>query len=172
MRHNPLDLDGRTFERFSETHTDAHLVALDEGRERNRATAKRRGQPASGEIGVNGGLHGDVLPVSAASTYHLLNQTWRVHGSPMKKREILSVPDGVAACLNPLDILANAFYGFSMIPKSNREVTAEEMLEQCRRNRQEARILENRDRTYEIEPLPSGLRISAPVLIRAKSKAS
>jgi len=59
-----------------------------------------------------------------------------------------------------------------MIPKNSRKVTAEEMLEQCRRNRQEARILENRDRTYEIEPLPSGLRISAPVLIPAKSKAS
>jgi hypothetical protein len=90
----------------------------------------------------------------------------------MKKREILSVPDGVAACLNPLDILANAFYGFSMIPKSNREVTAEEMLEQCRRNRQEARILENRDRPYEIESPSPVSRISVPVLTRAKSKAS
>ncbi|MEI6818119.1 MAG: hypothetical protein WCL19_00810 [Verrucomicrobiota bacterium] len=90
----------------------------------------------------------------------------------MKKREILSVPDGVAAWLKPLDIPANALYGFSMIPKNNRKVTAEEMLEQCRRNRQEARILENRDRTYEIEPLPLDLRISAPVLIPAKSKAS
>lgn len=59
-----------------------------------------------------------------------------------------------------------------MIPKNSRKVTAEEMLEQCRRNRQEARILEKRDRSYEIEPLSSGLRISAPVLIRAKSKAS
>ncbi|MFM2197359.1 MAG: hypothetical protein RLZZ505_791 [Verrucomicrobiota bacterium] len=38
-----------------------------------------------------------------------------------------------------------------MIPKNNRKVTAEEMLEQCRRNRQEARILEKRDRPYEIE---------------------
>jgi hypothetical protein len=74
--------------------------------------------------------------------------------------------------LNPLDIPANAFYGFNMIPKNNRKVTAEEMLEQCRRNRQEARILEQRDRPNEIEPLSSGLRISAPVLIRAKSKAS
>lgn len=90
----------------------------------------------------------------------------------MKKREILSVPDGVAAWLKPLDIPENAFYSLCMIPKNNRKVTAEEMLEQCRRNRQEARILENRDRLYEIEPLPSGLRISAPVLIPAKSKAS
>jgi predicted DNA binding CopG/RHH family protein len=74
--------------------------------------------------------------------------------------------------LNPLDISANALYGIIMIPKNNRKVTAEEMLEQCRRNRQEARILEKRDHPYEIEPLSSGLRISAPVLIRAKSKAS
>ena len=88
---------------------------------------------------------------------------------------LLSVPDGQqleAAWLKPLNIPANALYDFIMFPKNSRKVTAEEMLEQCRRNRQEARILENRDRTYEIEPPPSGLRISAPVLIRAKSKAS
>jgi len=57
----------RAFDRFSEAQADAHLVALDEGRERNRAATKRCGQPASGEISVNGGLH--VLPMPAASTH-------------------------------------------------------------------------------------------------------
>ena len=38
-----------------------------------------------------------------------------------------------------------------MLPKNNRKVTAEEALEQCRRNRQEARILEGRDRPYAVE---------------------
>ena len=49
------------------------LVALDERRERNRAAAKRRGQPAGGEIGVNGGLH--VLPMPSASTHSSKNFT-------------------------------------------------------------------------------------------------
>jgi hypothetical protein len=56
-----------------------------------------------------------------------------------------------------------------MIPKNNRKVTAEEALEQCRRNRQEARILEKRDRPYEIEsPFPVS-RSSAPASTPAKS---
>jgi len=59
-----------------------------------------------------------------------------------------------------------------MIPKNNRKVTAEEALEQCRRNRQEARILENRDRPYEIKSPSSASRISGSVLIPTKSKAS
>jgi predicted DNA binding CopG/RHH family protein len=59
-----------------------------------------------------------------------------------------------------------------MIPKNNRKVTAEEALEQCRRNRQQARILENRDRPYEIKSPSSALRISVPVWTPAKSKAS
>jgi hypothetical protein len=59
-----------------------------------------------------------------------------------------------------------------MIPRNNRKVTAEEMLQQCRRNRQEARILENRDRPYEIKSPSSASRITVPVLTPAKSKAS
>lgn len=59
-----------------------------------------------------------------------------------------------------------------MIPKNNRKVSAEEALEQCRRNRQEARILEGRDRPYEIKSPSSALPISAPVSTPAKSKAS
>jgi hypothetical protein len=56
-----------------------------------------------------------------------------------------------------------------MIPKNNRKVTAEEALEQCRRNRQEARILEKRDRPYEIEsPFPVS-RSSAPASTPADS---
>jgi hypothetical protein len=47
VRHNLLQLDGRSLKRFSETQADTHLVPLDEGRERNRAAAKRRRQPAS-----------------------------------------------------------------------------------------------------------------------------
>jgi hypothetical protein len=59
-----------------------------------------------------------------------------------------------------------------MVPKNNRKVTAEEMLEQCRRNRQEARILEGRDRPYEIKSPSPASRVSAPVSIPAKSQAS
>jgi hypothetical protein len=59
-----------------------------------------------------------------------------------------------------------------MIPKNNRKVTAEEALEQCRSNRQEARILENRDLPYEIKSPSPASRISVPVSIPAKSKVS
>ena len=70
------------------------------------------------------------------------------------------------------DIMAKLLENVLMIPKNNREVTAEEMLEQCRRNRQEARILENRDRPYEIKPALPASRISVSVSIPSKSKAS
>jgi len=59
-----------------------------------------------------------------------------------------------------------------MSPKNNRKVTAEEALQQCRRNRQEARILEGRDRPYEIKSPSQASRISPPVSTLAKSKAS
>ncbi len=59
-----------------------------------------------------------------------------------------------------------------MLPKNNRRFTAEEMLEQCRRNRQEARILEGRDRPYVIDAPSAPNMSSAPALTSPEPKAS
>lgn len=59
-----------------------------------------------------------------------------------------------------------------MLPINNRKVTAEEMLEQCRRNRQEARVLEGRDHPYVVNSSSVPYKISKPGSTQTKSKGS